>query len=48
MLTVFYPGGPMYVRLPVCLWPLNDETFKAAVVELTKCTSDTNSYKKFT
>jgi len=40
--SVFYPGGPARARLPVSLRPLNDETFKAAVIELTKCTSDTN------
>jgi hypothetical protein len=40
--SVFYPGGPAQARLPVSLRPLNDETFKAVVIELTKCTSDTN------
>jgi hypothetical protein len=41
-ISVFYPGvGPAHARLPVCL-RMNDETFKAAVIELTKCTSDTN------
>ncbi len=40
--SVFYLGGPAHSRLPVCLRPLNDETFKAAVVEVTKAASDTN------
>ncbi len=39
---MFYPGGPARAHLPVCLRPSNNETFKAAVIELTKCTSNTN------
>jgi hypothetical protein len=39
---VLYRGGPAHAHLPVCLRPLNDETFKTAVIELIKCTSDKN------
>ena len=39
---VFFPAGAVRAHVPVCLRPLNEETFKAAILELTKCTSDTN------
>jgi hypothetical protein len=44
---VFFPAGAVRARVPVCLRPLNEETFKAAIVELTKCTSDTNHQRNY-
>ena len=45
--TVFFPAGAARSRLPVCVRPLNEETFKSAVTELTKCTSDTNLQRNY-
>jgi len=44
---VFFPAGAARFRTPVCVRPLNEETFKAAVVELAKCTSDTNLQRNY-
>jgi hypothetical protein len=44
---VLFPAGAVRARVPVCLRPLNEETFKAAIVELTKCTSDTNHQRNY-
>jgi hypothetical protein len=37
---VFSPAGSGRYHPPVCVHPLNDETFKAVVVDLLKCTSN--------
>jgi hypothetical protein len=39
---VFFPAGSTRARLPLRLRPLNEETIKAAIVELLRCTSNTN------
>ena len=39
--TFFFPSSSSRARYPVRVRPLNDETFKAAIVDLLKCTSDT-------
>jgi hypothetical protein len=40
--TVFFPAGSVRAKIPLCVRPLNKETFKSAVVDLLKCTNDTN------
>jgi hypothetical protein len=40
--TVFFPSGNVRNRLPIRVHPLNDETYKSAVVDLLKCVNDTN------
>jgi hypothetical protein len=40
--TVFFPLGAIRSHYPVCVCPLNEETFKAAVVHILKCTNETN------
>ncbi len=45
--TVFLSAGAAGSCLPVYVRPLNDETFKSAVTELMKCTSDTNLQRNY-
>lgn len=45
--TVFFPSGSIRNRQPVHVRLLNDETFKSAVVELLKCTNDTNLQRHY-
>jgi hypothetical protein len=40
--TVFFPAGSVRAKIPLCVCPLNKETFKSAVVDLLKCTNNTN------
>jgi hypothetical protein len=44
---VFFPAGAVRACVPVCLRTLNEETFKAAIIELTKCRSDTNHQRNY-
>jgi hypothetical protein len=41
-IVFFFSSGAARNRQPIHARPLNDETFKAAVVDLLKCTNDTN------
>jgi hypothetical protein len=40
--TVFFPAGSIRAKIPLRVHPLNEETFKSAVVDLLKCTNDTS------
>jgi len=43
--TVFFPAGSVQAPLHLRVHPLNEETFKPAVVELLKCTNMTGQVK---
>lgn len=45
--TVFFPSGSVRARLPFRARPLNEETFKSVVVELLKCSNDTNVQRHY-
>jgi hypothetical protein len=45
--TVFFSSSAAKNRQPIRARPLNDETFKAAVVDLLKCTNDTNLQRHY-
>lgn len=45
--TVFFPTGGIRNRQPVRVRPLNDETFKSAIVDLLKCMNDTNLQRHY-
>jgi len=38
----FFPHSGARTRIPDCDWSLNDKIFKATVIDLLKCTNDTN------
>jgi hypothetical protein len=45
--TVFSPSSSVQARLPFHACPLNEETFKSVVVELLKCSNDTNVQRHY-
>jgi hypothetical protein len=38
----FFSSGNVRSYLPICMHPLNDETYKSAVIDFLKCVNDTN------
>ena len=44
---IFFPAGAVRSRYPVCVRPLNEEIFKFVVMDLLKCTNDTNVQRSY-